>query len=232
MTNNKSHSRREHRLLVFSNKQPGQIKSHRHNIKRRDLEIDIVGNTPAMIAKLNLNKYRLCLIDFEIINNGSQILEIIRILANYNIPVLIRKIETLPTKDTIGLANIRDNDNPIKAEENTLVFNYPDADSPDESRLINLLTATINHAVNSPLMAISANVEMILNDLSPSEKPGLKSKIAEIGLAAKKIETVLKKLRESENHRYKQTPAGFMIDVPTVDDETERKRPKTAVPVS
>jgi hypothetical protein len=81
-------------------------------------------------------------------------------------------------------------------------------------------------------MAISANVEMILNDISTSENSGLKNKITEIGLAAKKIETVLKKLRESENHRYKQTPAGFMIDVPAIDAETERKRPKTVVPVS
>ena len=188
------------RILIFSENETSSLKL---KFARSNLKVDFCSNTASLVTLINLHNYDSCLIDKIVIENGSYILEILKLLSKYNINIIIKDL-SLPSE--------------IKPD-NSESRKYSDKEERLET--VRRIAATLNHEINSPLMAISANVEMIGRQIG-NNRSG-ESKIDDINEAIQKIRFSVARLTELDNIRLKKTPAGMMI---SLGDEVAGRKKK------
>jgi len=85
----------------------------------------------------------------------------------------------------------------------------------DRLKIVSDTAATLSHEINNPLMAITANVEMLLKSKGRLDRE-IVSKLQTIGSAANRIRRVTERLADLDHLRFRETSAGRMIDLEAI----------------
>ncbi len=81
-----------------------------------------------------------------------------------------------------------------------------------EKEFIARIGATLSHELNNPLLAISANIEILLKNYS-FLSDDIQEKLRQIEKSAERIRAVTEKFMELEDVRYRRTPVGTFINL-------------------
>jgi len=192
------------RIIIYSNRESSLTADQFEKSGNSETQIDFCANVSSLIARLNLNEYSSCIIDSDLVENGSHLLEVLRHLIDFNLPILIKGLNHIQLDSTYN--DSRNSNVPEKL---------------NDPKLIRLLAATVNHEINSPLQAVSANVEL-LKASGDNLNVSTIDKLNNIDRATGKIRRVMHGLLELNEINYKKTAAGKMIDIFNQNKTTDR----------
>jgi len=166
------------------------------------------------LAKL-LKKYEfgLLMVDNAVAADSDQFQELMSVASDYNLPVVVTRVAAGIGKEQ---ADQRVHPEPL-FKRLVLRRNQPEAayDESDRLNIVSETAATLSHEINNPLMAITANVEMLLRKKRELD-PGTLEKVSAIKHAAERIRTVTHQLTDLETLKFRQTAAGRMIEIEEV----------------
>ena len=162
------------------------------------------------------------IIDRETTPADGSLSKVLEAAAGYDIPVVVAR-----------LSSETDIDEPpeLKSATQRLVLrrNRPESapSAREEADIVADTAATLSHEINNPLLAITANVEVLLK-----QKAGLPDEIVEkirmIEKAAERIRKVTHGLIELQSVRFRRTAAGRMIDLGNLAGQTEVEKTAAA----
>jgi signal transduction histidine kinase len=96
------------------------------------------------------------------------------------------------------------------------------AEQKEPLEIVVQTAATLSHGINNPLMVITALVE-ILHKEESSLSGEVRDKIGQIGRAAERIRKVTESLTDIESLKYRDTPAGQMIDLESILERSSER---------
>ena len=173
------------------------------------LDCCFASNRDSINSHLKNNNFDLMIIDNEVAADSGQFHYLMSIAAARNMPVVVTRVIEKPVESRPS-AEV-----PIEPFIRKLILRRSRAESivdyRDKLNLVSETAATLSHEINNPLMAISANVEMILRrkaELSPD----MVEKAEAIAHAAERIRKVTHRLTDLDSLRFRETAAGRMID--------------------
>jgi len=99
--------------------------------------------------------------------------------------------------------------------------NAGDAVNRWDTGIVSFTAATLSHEINNPLMAITANAEMLLS--GPKELDAdTHDKVRVIASEARRIQDVTRQLTDLQCLQYRETPTGTMIVLPESSGQVNR----------
>jgi signal transduction histidine kinase len=215
------------RILVYSG--PDSAAPGKSPLSTDDGDIYFFADSPEKLrALLAEDHFEAVIIDPKVTATDGNLFEVLKEAAARNLPVIVTRFD--PETDINELARFK---GPVPAAQRLILRrNRSEAKSRrrNEADIVSETAATLSHEINNPLMAITANVEVLLR-----RRNGLRDdvldKIRLIGKAAERIRTITHGLIGLDSVRFRNTAAGRMIDVGNlpgkngVDSTGAAKRP-------
>lgn len=204
------------RILVYSRKNKELLDDWKQSNRHNNYDYDFVSNAFDLTVRLNRENYKLTIIDGEAGDKDKDLLDAVSIAVASGQPTMIRKLHSgEPEKSTTveGVSSRTE-----EKIDSATVGGREEGGDIDERHIVSAVAATLRHRINNPLMAISANVEMMLKNREVLDKDII-DKIEQIGLCAERIKDVTEQLTNLESIRFQDTAAGRMIDLESSDTE-------------
>jgi len=209
---------RASRILIYSTAQFDLTGLESIFDNTADLDIIVARDFDDFSHQLNERTCDFIIIDYDGRMPESRLTSAVNIASRKNITAIITNLR----KNNSG-----DDEIPSSAEFNfnrklTLHKGGEEASiNPQEKiELVNQTAATLSHEINTPLMVIAANVEVLLKN-NEIIKPDIMGKIKTIGSAAERIRTVTDKLSDIKSLHFRETAAGRMLVIDEPNPETD-----------
>ncbi|MEW5923393.1 MAG: histidine kinase dimerization/phospho-acceptor domain-containing protein [Candidatus Zixiibacteriota bacterium] len=177
----------------------------------RDQGMDccFASNRDSINNHLKNNNFDLMIIDNDVAADSGQFHYLMSIAAARNMPVVVTRVVERPVESQPPA------EEPIEPFIRKLILRRNQAESivdyRDKLNLGSETAATLSHEINNPLMAISANAEMLLRKRAELS-PDMVEKAEAIAHAAERIRKVTHRLTDLDSLRFRETAAGRMID--------------------
>ncbi len=209
------------RILVYSRKSEDLLNGWKRSNRHINNDYEFVSNAIDLSSRLSRKRYKMTIIDAESGDNDNELLKAISAAVASGQPITIRRLHKENQEKPSGKKPDR-----IKVEGKTelsTIYSRVEDGDDNERNIVSAVTATLKHQINNPLMAISANVEMILKNNSNLGRD-LIGKIEQIGLCTEKIKEITERLTNLEQINIIDTAAGRMIDLEHTGQESENPR--------
>ena len=196
------------RVLLFSRKDIGLIEKWRSAKKDRDTDYIYASSPDAIYSLMAEHRFDLLIFDVDESPSQAELLDIVRHASRSGLPVIVTHLQTeipphlLKTAETDGWLH----------RKLVLQKKRPEMTSEYKERLdiVSRTAATLSHEINNPLLAITANVEMLLKNGTALDDDML-GKIRVIEMAADRIRKVTERLIDIDSISFRNTAAGKMI---------------------
>ena len=167
---------------------------------------------------MTTQNYTLIIIDSENSLSPANLLDLIAQSKKKGVPIVISNLQT-KSDDKTRSKNAAGNSS---RKGFTLHRKWSEPTEKKDLHLVTETAATLCHEINNPLMAITANIEVLLK--SNTDLPNkIIRKVRLIGRAADRIKVATRKLTRLDSLNYKETVAGRMINL---DDSTDSRKTK------
>ncbi len=174
----------------------------------REISVTCVSNINELILKLDCDITDLVIIDTRTDIANKTLRDLLTFCASHKLPILFHDLRNI---QEIQLSYFLPKTSFKFAK---LVLRRTESENAANDRLnldiMNQTAATLSHEINNPLMAITANIEMILSS-AKSLPQGIEEKIEQISIAARRIRSVTDDLINLEDLNFRETAAGRMI---------------------
>jgi hypothetical protein len=166
-----------------------------------------------LLPSLYRGNIRLLIVDYDAAMSAETLSEIMSRSRQMSLPVLLmsckagKSVISYISEDV--LADILSGSSRLTLFRSQPVSSYGNR---RDLRIVAETAATLNHEINNSLMAITANVEILLRE--NKRLPGdFAEKVRLIGTAANWIKNSVERLTCLDTLRYRETPAGRMISI-------------------
>ena len=205
------------KILIFKENQIGQRGDCEFRARDTGMDYFFTADLKAMTALLDKYEFELMMIDNSIANDSDRFREIMTGASERHLPVVVTRIDGSVADH--AQAKSEQTESLIKK----LVLRRRQFESAIDHReklnIVSETAATLSHEINNPLMAITANIEMLLRKKRQLD-PDISEKISAIKHAAERIRKVTHKLTDLDALKFRQTAAGRMIEI---DESIDRK---------
>lgn len=205
------------KILIFSNADPEVIDRQFMNGGEETNEYDFACSLPELLSHLKQNSHDLTIIDSSESSDSEILLEAIAAVVEMGQPIMIKDLQTCDSaklrQEIFANNNTNGADVPQKMPTGTIL------NTDEKRRLISEVVATLNHEINNPLLAISVYSEMLLKNMGHLDKDS-SDKLKLIARSAERIKFVTERLNDLDLVKYRETPAGRMIDLDFHDEKS------------
>lgn len=173
------------------------------------MECFFASDRGSLSQHLKRNNFDLMIIDNEIAADSGQFHYLMSVAGARNIPVVVTRVVGKEAEPSAP------EEEPVEPFIRKLILRRNQAESivdyRDKLNIVTETAATLSHEINSPLLAITANVEMLLSR-KDYMSPDMVEKAEAIAQAAERIRKVTQRLTDLDTLRFRETAAGRMID--------------------
>jgi len=208
------------KVLVYTTADHRRASGGASGTRDADTDCRFVSDDKALAQLLEKFSFDILMIDNAVAADSEKFRHLMELASEKGLPVMVTRVGESIKRD---VDRINDTDGKPAHLFKKLVLRRTKGETAFNHRerlnLVSDTAATLSHEINNPLMAITANIEMLLRKRRELDQ-GTIEKIEAIKHAADRIKKVTRRLTELESLKYRRTAAGRMLEI---EDNPDRE---------